>query len=92
MEKLLWRVSDGKYRTDFIRADNLDEAKKIFDNTYSEKSVEFQVMDKPIFAVYFSDGCNPAFFKGTKAEATKSAKLYIRQWQLDATIERIEAR
>ena len=41
--------------------------------------------------VYFSDAPgSPATFKGTKAEALKGAKLYIRQWQLDAIIDKIE--
>ena len=42
--------------------------------------------------VYFSDAPgSPATFKGTKADALKAARLYIRQWQLDAVIDRIEA-
>ena len=45
-----------------------------------------------VYNVYFSDAPGtPAKFKcNTKAEATKSARLYIKQWNLDATIERIE--
>lgn len=46
-----------------------------------------------IYNVYFSDAPgSPAKFKcKTKAEAAKSARLYIKQWGLAATIERIEA-
>ena len=44
------------------------------------------------YNVYFSDAPGtPAKFRcNTKAEATKSARLYIKQWDLNATIERIE--
>ena len=44
------------------------------------------------YNVYFSDAPGtPAKFRcNTKAEATKSARLYIKQWNLDAVIERIE--
>ena len=44
------------------------------------------------YNVYFSDAPGiPAKFRcKTKAEATKSARLYIKQWDLGATIERIE--
>lgn len=45
-----------------------------------------------IYSVYFTD--NPysaAKFKGkTKKEVEKAARLYIRQWQLEAKIDRIE--
>ena len=30
MNKILWRVSDGKFKTEYIRANSLDEAKEIF--------------------------------------------------------------
>jgi hypothetical protein len=89
----LWRVSDGKFTTRYIRANSLDEAKTIFDdqNPWS-KAVKFQPTDDKIFAVYFTDNpFDPAYFKGTKTEALKGARLYIRQWGLDAKIDRIEA-
>lgn len=87
----VWRVSDGKYTTRYIRANSLDEAKSIYESENKwNKPTEFQVTDEKICAVYFSD-CpgSPAYFKGTKTVVMKSARLYIRQWQLDATIERI---
>lgn len=90
-EKILWRVSDGKYTTDYIRANSLDEAKEIFDKRHYNKAIEFQPTGETVWAVYFTD--NPysaAYFKGTKTEVTKGARLYIRQWQLDASIDRIE--
>ena len=44
------------------------------------------------YNVYFSDapGTPARIRRKTKAEATKNARLYIKQWNLDATIERIE--
>jgi hypothetical protein len=87
----LWCVRDGKYKTEYIRANNLDEAKAIFDNRNYNPAVEFQVTDETIYAVYFTDNpSSPAYFKGTKAEAIKGGKLYIRQWGLDASIDRVE--
>jgi hypothetical protein len=45
-----------------------------------------------IWNVYFTDSYyDHAVMKGTKTQIIKSAKLYIRQWQLDAKLERIEA-
>lgn len=91
--KILWRVSDGKFKTDYIRADSLDEAKEIFNKKHYYEAVEFQPTTEKVYAVYFSDSPgDPAFFKGTKKDAEQGAKLYIRQWQLDAFIDRIEAR
>ena len=91
---LLWRISDGKYKTDYIRANSLDEAKIFFEKKYpSNKAVEFVTEHKNVYAVYFSDNLyDPAFFKGTKTQAIKGAKTYIRQWQLNAVINRIETR
>lgn len=87
---ILWRVSDGKNRTRYIRANNLDEAKRIFDEDSYNPGIEFQPIDDKIQAVYFTDNpFDPAYFKGTKSEARKSANLYIRQWQLDAQIDKI---
>ena len=41
--------------------------------------------------VYFTDAPgSPAVFEGTKANALKAARLYIKQWQLEARIDRIE--
>jgi hypothetical protein len=86
----LWKVSDGKYTTDYIRANSMDEAKVIFDKKHYNPAIEFQVTDETIHAVYFTDNpSSPAWFKGTKTEAIKGGKLYIRQWQLDATIDRV---
>ena len=87
----LWKVSNGTL-TDYIRSESLDDSKKIFDEKYpyDKKAVSFQVVDYSVNAVYFSDSTYPAYFKGTKTEARQGARLYIKQWQLNATIERIE--
>lgn len=87
---ILWKVSDGKYKTEFIRANNLDEAKRIFDARNNNPGIQFQPIDKQIQAVYFTDNpFDPAYFEGTKTQARKSGNLYIRQWQLDAQIDKI---
>lgn len=92
-EKILWRVSDGEFKIDYIRANSLDEAKAIFDKRHLGTAVEFQPTEEKIWAVYFTDNpYEPAYFKGTKAEVEKGARLYIRQWQLEASVDRIEAR
>ena len=85
----VWRVSDGECFTDYIRANSLDDAKTIFDARHYNKGVEFQVIDETIHAVYFSDSNNPAYFKGTKADALNGGKVYVRRWGLDAKIDRI---
>ncbi len=90
IKMILWRVSDNKYKTEYIRANTLDEAKQIFNVRNTNPAVEFQPTDETIQAVYFSDYPNdPAFFEGTKTEARKKGNLYIRQWQLKAKIDRI---
>ena len=47
---------------------------------------------KKIYDVYFTDNPYSAakFQAETKREVEKAARLYIRQWQLDAKIDRIE--
>ena len=85
----IWKVSDGKYNKEYIRAGSLDEAKTIFDSTHYSPGVEFQVIDHAVHAVYFSDGTEPAYFKGTVTDARRGGNLYIRQWGLDAKIDRI---
>lgn len=89
---ILWRVTDGERMiTDYIRSNNMDEAGGIFKEKHNRSAVEFQPTDEKIQAVYFTDAPSyPAFFKGTKTEARKSGNLYIRQWQLNAQIDRIE--
>jgi hypothetical protein len=87
----LWRVKDGKYKTEYIRANSMDEAKVIFDARNYNPAVEFQITEDKIQAVYFTDNpSSPAYFKGTVIEAKKGGNLYIRQWQLNASIDRIE--
>jgi len=91
IKSILWRVSDGKYKTEYIRANNLDQAKTIFDERNNSSSVEFQPTNETVQAVYFTDNLSdPAYFKGNKTEVRKAANLYIKQWQLDAKIDRIE--
>ncbi len=86
----LWRVSDGKLKTEYIRANSLDEAKEIFDARNYNPAIEFQPTDETIHAVYFTDSPNdPAYFKGTRTEAVKGGNLYIRQWGLNASIDRV---
>ena len=86
----LWRVK-GRYTTEYIRANSLDDAAAIFKGKHAETAMEFQVTDETIQAVYFTD--NPysaAYFKGcTKEQARRSGNLYIRQWNLGAVIDRI---
>ena len=88
---ILWWVTDGKHKTEYIRANTLDEAGKIFNARNNNPAIEFQPTDEKIQAVYFTDSpTEAAYFKGSKTEARKGANLYIRQWQLDAKIDRIE--
>lgn len=88
----LWKVNDGERMiTDYVRANNLDEAGRIYKEKHNRPAVEFQPTDETIQAVYFTDSpLYPAYFKGTKAAAKKSGNLYIRQWNLEARIDRIE--
>jgi hypothetical protein len=88
---ILWRMSDGKITTDYIRANSMDEAGEEFSKRhYGKKAVEFQPIAEQVHAVYFTDNPSfPAFFRGTRTEAEKGGRLYIKQWQLDATIDRI---
>ena len=45
-----------------------------------------------IWHVYLTDNLyDYLVLKGTKTQIIKSAKLYIKQWDLDAKLERIEA-
>jgi len=88
---ICWRVSDGKFKTRYIRANNLDDAKRIFDANSYNPAVIFQPTEETIQAAYFTDNLNdPSYFKGNKTEARKGGNLYIRQWNLDAKIDRIE--
>jgi len=94
--KVIWKVSDSASWTggvDYIRAESLDEAKEIYSERHKWNHADtFQpVEDKEkIFAVYFSDEPgSPAFFRGALTKVKAAAHLYIRQWQLDAVIDRI---
>lgn len=87
---MLWKI-EGKNKADYIRADSLDIAKKIFDEKHGIDGVSFQVIDHPVHAVYFDDFSSPAYFKGTKTDARKGGNLYIKQWGLHGVkIDRIE--
>ena len=88
---IIWKVSN-KERADYIRAATLDEAKQIFDSRHYYPATTFQPCEETnVQAVYFTDSSDPAFFKGTKAQARAGGQLYIRQWQLTGvTIDRIE--
>ena len=67
---ILWRVSDGKSKTEYIRANSIDDAKMIFDAKNYNPAIEFQPTDEKIHAVYFSDNpYDPAYFKGSKTNA-----------------------
>ena len=85
----IWRVENNAY-TDYIRAGSLDKAGEEFYARHGEQAVKYQVIDHRVFAVYFSGGGAPAYFKGTKNDALAGARLYIRQWQLDETISRVQ--
>jgi hypothetical protein len=41
---ILWRVTDGKCSTDYIMANSLDEAGRIFREKHGKPAVEFQPM------------------------------------------------
>ena len=85
----IWRVENNAY-TDYIRAESLDEAGEEFYSKHGKKATEYQVIDHRVFAVYFSGGGSPAYFKGTQKDALAGARLYIKQWQLDETISSIQ--
>ena len=85
----LWRVKNNDC-TDFIRAESLDIAEEKFHAKHGEKATEYQIIDHRVFAVYFSGGGSPAYFKGTKKDALAAGRLYIKQWQLNETITSIK--
>lgn len=89
----LYKVTDETGRNFlYIRAEKEENAMQSFQSRYSGYTPKTcQKIEKPIHAVYFSDSpYDPAYFSGTKTDATKAARLYIRQWKLDAKIDRIE--
>ena len=86
---LVWRAKNSNI-TDYIRADSLDKAGEEFYTRHGEKAVVYQVIDHRVFAVYFSGGGSPAYFKGTQKDALAGARLYIKQWQLDETISNVQ--
>lgn len=85
----IWRVKNNDY-TDYIHAESADDAGAKFFNKHGKKATEYQVIDHKVFAVFFSGGGSPAYFKGTKKDALAGGRLYIRQWQLDETIASIQ--
>ena len=85
----IWRVENNDY-TDYIRAESLDKAGEEFYTRHGKQAVKYQVIDHRVFAVYFSGGGSPAYFKGTKKDALAGGRLYIRQWQLDETISSVQ--
>ena len=93
---IIWKVSDTAYMgtVDCIRAESMDDANDIYNERHPGKhATMFQPFEDGVhvYAVYFTDNPRqPAFFKGTLTEVNAAARLYIRQWQLDATIARIE--
>lgn len=90
--KNLYKVSDESITTRYIRAENPEEAKKIFESENSwRKAKSITLTDKKIQAIYFTDNpYDPAYFIGSKTQARRGGMQYIRQWGLDATIARIE--
>ena len=85
----IWRVENNAC-TDYIRAGSLDKAGEEFYARHGEQGVKYQVIDHRVFAVYFSGGGSPAYFKGPKEDALAGGRLYIIQWQLDETISSIQ--
>ena len=85
----IWRVKNNAY-TDYIRAGSLDKAAAEFYARHGDSGVEYQVIDHRVFAVYFSGGGSPAYFKGSKEDALAGGRLYIKQWQLDETISSVQ--
>ena len=90
---MLWKVKNSKTKqTEYVRADSVDTAKAAAEKIGLTGDV-FQPIDCRIFAVDFSDyPKHYVFFSGTKADAMRAARLYIRQWQLDAHILSITER
>ena len=95
MGKALWRIKSG-LTTDFIRADCQSEAEKQFLRNHLVTTVdEVSEVDvnQEVCAVYFSDyPTEPAFFCGNATNAKRKARLHIRQWNLSATVVKIEKR
>ena len=85
----IWKVANNAY-TDYIRAESMDKAGEEFYIRHGKKATEYQVIDHRVFAVYFSGGGSPAYFKGTQKDALAGARLYIKQWQLDETISSVQ--
>ena len=85
----IWRVENNAY-IDYIRAASLDKAGEEFYTRHGEQAVKYQVIDHRVFAVYFSGSGSPAYFKGSEKDALEGGRLYIRQWQLDETISRVQ--
>ena len=85
----IWRIANNTY-TDYIRAESLDKAGEEFYARHGKTATEYQVIDHRVFAVYFSGGGSPAYFKGTKKDALAGGRLYIRQWQLNETISSVQ--
>ena len=86
---LVWRAKNSDI-TDYIRAASIDDAQKEFLKRHKDKAVEFQGVDHKVFKVILSDSPSPIFFKGTRQEALAGARLYIKQWKLDATISSVQ--
>lgn len=86
----IWRVTNKEYCTDYIRAESADDACSKFFDKHGKKAVEYQVIDHKVFAIFFSGGGSPAYFKGTKEDALAGGRLYIRQWDLNETISSIQ--
>lgn len=90
---MIWKFRYGGYVVDYISAATEEEARNIFSAKHHGRdpdSLEPTTINR-IHAIYFSD--NPseaAWFVGTKSEALKAARLYIRQWDLNSTVTRIE--
>ena len=87
----VYRVTNDGREPAYIRAESERAAKAEYNKihyTLATAAEPVQV-DGNIYAVYFTDSGEPVYFKGTKADAIRGARLYIKQWQLRASIDRI---
>lgn len=92
----VYRVANGltgTYTVEYIRTANMDEAKKIFDekHPFGMKSYVFQVVDYPVYAVYFYyNHYKPVYFTGCNSK--EDVEEYINRWGLSTNreVEKIE--
>lgn len=87
----VYRVTNDGREAAYIRAESAPAAMAEYNEKHYKPATAAEPVqvDGNIYAVYFTDSGEPAYFKGTKADATRGARLYIKQWQLRAEIDKI---